>query len=176
MANRKRILIVDGYNVLNFGWPGLLGKQIDDARDKFIEQLHDYAGYSDQTVVAVFDAWRSDRMERSSQTRGKLTITFTRRLETADEYIERLCEQHRRDAELGKIEMRVATSDLVEQTLIFGRGATRMSARELLSEMEGMRNAGIKSAKPKTTAKATVMDGLPASVREKLEQLRRGNG
>ena len=174
MSSGKRLLIVDGYNVLNFAWPGLMGKPLDDARDRMIEQLHDYAGYSGQAVVAVFDAWKSDRMDRSIEIRGGLTIVFTRRGETADQYIERLCDDKKRLVDARKIEIRVATSDLVEQTVIFGRGAVRMSARELVSEMDAMRALGRRNARPKMAQKSTVMDALPGDVRAKLERLRRG--
>ncbi len=174
MAGRKRLLIVDGYNVLNFARPGLMGKSLDDARDRMIEELHDYAGYSGQAITAVFDAWKSDRMDRSIEVRGALTIVFTRRGETADHYIERLCDDKRKQVDAGRLEVRVATSDLVEQTVIFGRGATRISARELLSEMDGMRSTGSRSGKEAAPKKATVMDGLAEEVRVKLEKLRRG--
>ena len=170
----KRLLIVDGYNVLNFARPGLMGRQLDDARDQLIDRLHDYASYSGQGVVAVFDAWKSDRMSRSIETKDQLTVVFTRRGETADHYIERLCDDKKRLVDARKLEIRVATSDLVEQTVIFGRGAVRMSARELLGEMDDMKAMARKSVKPKAPQKATVMDGLPGDVRAKLERLRRG--
>ena len=174
MAGRKRLLIVDGYNILNFAWPGLMGSGLDAARDKLIDGLHDYAGYTAQYVVAVFDAWKSDRLDRSIEIRGQLTIVFTRRGETADHYIERLCDDKRRLIDAGKLEVRVATSDLVEQTVIFGRGATRISARELIAEMDSMKTVGRKSGKPTLQHKPTVMDGLSGDVRAKLDKLRRG--
>lgn len=175
MADGKRLLIVDGYNVLNFGWPGLMAKGLDGARDRMIEDLHDYAGYTGQSVVAVFDAWKSDRLDRSIEVRGLLTIVFTRRGETADHYIERLCEDKRKLVAAGRLEVRVATSDLVEQTVVFGRGATRISARELLSEMDRMRSSGQqRGAKPAAPVKSTVMDALPGDVKERLLRMRRG--
>ena len=170
----KRHLVVDGYNVLNQGADMLSGKSLDDARDKLIRELSDYAGYSAQSVTLVFDAWQSNRKQRTVEQMGKLTIVFTKRAETADQYIERWCDEHARDMELGQLEVRVATSDLVEQTVIFGRGATRLPARELLIEVDNMRSAGVKSGVNNRPQKATVMDGLPTHVREKLEQMRRG--
>ncbi|MDL2205566.1 NYN domain-containing protein [Eubacteriales bacterium OttesenSCG-928-N13] len=171
---RKRLLIVDGYNVLNQGVAYLSGKPLDDARDRLIRELHDYAAYSDQQLTLVFDAWQSDRKQRTIERTGHITVVFTKRGETADQYIERLCDEHARDVDLGRLEIRVATSDGVEQTIVFGRGATRIPARELLIEMDQMRSTGVHAGKDKTPKKSTVMDGLPPHVREQLERMRRG--
>lgn len=171
---RQRHLVVDGYNVLGKGTAILHGKPLDSARDQLIRDLHDYAGYSGQLVTLVFDAWQSDRLQRTEERIGALTVIYTKRGETADQYIERWCDERAADMDLQRIEVRVATSDSVEQTLVLGRGAARMSSRELLSEVFQMRQAGRSGGKNEPVKKATVMDGLPADVRERLERMRRG--
>lgn len=173
---RRRLMIVDGYNVMN-AWKGAMkgkdGEAIADARDKLIARLEDYAGYSGQKIIVVFDAWQSDRKKRTVENTGALEVVFTQHGETADHYIERLCDEYARDVELDRLEIRVATSDGVEQTVVLGRGAMRMSARELLYEMESVRREGHGEQQVRQTRKATVMDQLPADIRQKLEELRR---
>ena len=177
MAGKSKLLIVDGYNVLG-AWPELSkGQSLADARDALIHRLHDYAGYSGQRIILVFDAWQSDRLERSSETRGSLSIVFTQKGETADHYIERLCDEHAREVELGRLELRVATSDGTEQTVVFGRGAVRISSRELIWEMRQARQSGSQYAHPLTRAsgRSTIMDRVPEEIKAKLEKLRRGD-
>ena len=176
MAGKARLLVVDGYNVLG-AWPELSkGKPLADARDALIHRLHDYAGYSGQRIVLVFDAWLSDHTERSSETRGPLTIVFTQKGETADHYIERLCDEHARQVELGRLELRVATSDGTEQTVVFGRGAVRISSRELIYEMRQAKQSGAQYAHPagRASGRTTIMEHMPEDVRARLEKLRRG--
>jgi predicted RNA-binding protein with PIN domain len=171
----RRVLIVDGYNVINVRKPVRESIGLEDARRKLTHRLHDYAGWSGQQVILVYDAWLSDRAQRSIENHGPLQVVFTMKGETADCYIERLCDELSEDIKYRRSEVRVATSDLVEQTIAFGRGAVRLSSRELLLEMDmaqtdrgGVVQTGIKSAK------STVADRLPPSIREKLEQMRRG--
>lgn len=173
---RRRLMIVDGYNVMN-AWKGAMkgkdGEAIADARDKLIARLEDYAGFSGQKIIVVFDAWQSDRKKRTVENTGALEVVFTQHGETADHYIERLCDEYARDVEMDRLEIRVATSDGVEQTVVLGRGAMRMSARELLYEMESVRREGHGEQQIRQTRKATVMDQLPADIQQKLEALRR---
>ena len=176
MAGKARLLIVDGYNVIG-AWPELgKGKPLADARDQLIERLHDYAGYSGQKVVLVFDAWQSDRATRTVEERGFLSVVFTQKGETADHYIERLCDENASRVSLGRLELRVATSDSTEQTVVFGRGAVRISSRELIYEIRQARQAGQPFARPqsRSSGRSMVIDHLPPDVREKLEKLRRG--
>lgn len=175
MPAKARLLIVDGYNVLG-AWPELSrGKKLDDARDALIDRLHDYAGYSGQQIVLVFDAWQSDRLQRTVEKNGPLTVVFTQKNETADHYIERLCDENAACVEAGRLELRVATSDGTEQTVVFGRGAVRISSRELIYEMRETKQSGARYAQPVLRAgRSTVMDRLPEDVRRQLEKLRRG--
>ena len=119
---KRRVLIVDGYNVLN-AWKdaqGMDAGSLSDARDALAACLMDYAGFSGQKVVLVYDAYLGDRRARTEEHTGPLTVVYTQKNETADNYIERLCDQYARDAELGRVEVRVATSDLVEQMVVLG--------------------------------------------------------
>ena len=133
MADWRDVLLVDGYNMIG-GWPFLaelanIGMQ--EARDALLEKLADYQAFSGLRVVAVFDAYRVPGLGKSFS-HGKVQVYFTKEKETADECIERLVVDfsHRRR------KIYVATSDLMEQHIIFALGALRISARELLNQVE----------------------------------------
>jgi predicted RNA-binding protein with PIN domain len=168
------VLIVDGYNVINVRKPVRDSLVLEDARQQLNERLHDYAGYSGQQVIVVYDAWLSDRARRSIENRGQLQIVFTMKGETADCYIERLCDELEEDISLRRAEVRVATSDLVEQTIAFGRGAARMSSRELLMEMDMARSSRGPMVQSQGKRSSTVADRVPEEIRRKLEEMRRG--
>ena len=169
---RERVLIVDGYNVLN-AWRSNLNSAdtLADARDELARRLQDYAGFSGQRVILVMDAWLSDRTQRTEEVNGPLTVVFTRKGELADHYIERLCDEYAHRVELGLMELRVATSDGVEQMVVLGRGAVRMSARELLMEMDQVRRQGREGAQPVARKRSSVMEQLPADVQKRLGEM-----
>lgn len=165
MKPPKRMMIVDGYNVLNAREH--MGS-LSDARERLIHELQDYAGYTDQKIILVFDAYLGDRRARSVEEYGRVTVVFTRKGETADHFIEHTCDAHAADVEMRRLEIRVATSDGLEQTIILGRGATRLSSRELLMEMQQVRAQGAKRP-PAVSAKTTIGERIGA---EKLKKLR----
>lgn len=166
----ERVLIVDGYNVLNARRHLGGGEHLADARDALIHELQDYAGFSGQRIVLVFDAWQSDRTRRTVEERGQVQVVFTQKGETADHYIERLCDGYAEDMEYRRVEVRVATSDALEQTIILGRGATRLSARELLLEMRQVRSGGTDSASG-PVKRSTVGDRLPAHIVQQMRDM-----
>lgn len=169
----RRILIVDGYNVIN-AQQGAVSESLADARDRLLSELMDYAGYSGQQVILVFDAWLSDRRQRTEEQHGQVSVVYTQKGETADHYIERLCDAYAADIEFRRAEVRVATSDGIEQTVVLGRGAIRLSARELIYEMNQMRAQGKAGAAAATGHRNPIVDRLPEDVRRRLEEMRRG--
>lgn len=129
------ILIVDGYNIIG-AWPELIelkNKDLASARDRLIEILADYQGYTGYKVIVVFDAYEVKGIEKKYR-KHQVEVIFTKAEETADERIEKLA------AELSdiKTQIYVATSDYTEQWAIFGQGALRISARELLTEVQSI--------------------------------------
>jgi uncharacterized protein len=166
----KPILYVDGYNVIG-AWPEAQTTQqpLEDARDRLTHLLEDYAGYSGQEVVLVFDGHHGDKPMATVEAHAAITVVYTAHGQTADQYIEYAC---------GRLpvyrEARVATSDHLEQTMILGRGATRLSSRELLNELSQTRNAGrqLHLDNP-AAARTTLQSALSDEQREKLEKLRR---
>jgi len=166
----KPLLYVDGYNIIG-AWPEANRENwpLDDCRDRLIHLLQDYAGYTGQEVCLVFDGYKADRPLRSVEERDCLTVVDTRHGETADHYIERMCQQ------LPKYrEARVATSDSIEQTIILGRGATRMSARELWRELNQERAAGRgRHQSPSAQQRTSLSAALSEEQYALLDKLRR---
>ncbi|MBM4764959.1 NYN domain-containing protein [Bacillus sp. B15-48] len=126
------ILLVDGYNIIG-AWPDLVelkNKDLSAARDILIEKMAEYQAYTGFRVIIVFDAYYVEGIEKKYENH-KVEVVFTRKNETADERIEKLA------IELSNrmTQIHVATSDYTEQWQIFGQGALRKSARELLTEI-----------------------------------------
>ena len=172
----KRLLIVDGYNIINArrSSGAMDSYSLSDAREKLVSDLMDYAGYSDQRVILVFDAWMSDRTIRTEEAWGPVTVVYTQKGEIADRYIERLCDELANDIELHRLEVRVASSDALEQTIVLGRGASRMSARELMMEMNQLRESGIRRVIEKPAVRrSTIGERLPEDVRRKLDEMKK---
>lgn len=166
----KPLLVVDGYNVIG-AWELSRQKRwnIEESRDQLARRLEEYAAFHGCEVVLVFDGTRSDRRIRSEEQTGAVKTIFTRQAETADQYIERLCDGQPRHREV-----RVATNDSVEQTVILGRGAGRMPVRELLREVAQARSAQQARIGNPALKKSPLIQRLPAHQQAILEKMRRG--
>ena len=169
----KNVLLVDGYNVMG-AWPQLTrGRSLGDARDELIHRLSDYAGFTGQRVILVFDAWQSDATFSSVEHSPALEIVYTASGETADHYIERASAELAEQVAAERVKLRVASSDGVEQTVVLGRGAVRVSSRELLLEMDMAQQARGGRVSSSGARRPTVADRLPEDVLAKLERMRR---
>ncbi|MGI5849205.1 MAG: NYN domain-containing protein [Christensenellales bacterium] len=114
-------MIIDGYNVIH-AWR-LDTKNLEDARDKLICILDDYAGYSGEDITIVFDSYKT--RDAASETRqGLVTVVFTAYGVTADTHIQRL-------VKLSETVQKVVTADYLEQLSVFGSGAIRVTPDEL---------------------------------------------
>lgn len=129
----KEYLLVDGYNVI-FAWDdlkALAAVNIDSARDKLIDIMSNYQGYVGCELILVFDAYKVKQNPGSITKHGNIHVVYTKEAETADMYIEKTTH------ELGrKYKVMVASSDGLEQLIIMGQGALRMSSRGLREEVE----------------------------------------
>lgn len=126
-------LLVDGYNVI-FSWDklkSLAQDNIDGARNRLINILCNYQGYKKCEVILVFDAYKVKGNTREVEKVDNITIVYTKEAETADMYIEKASYKL---AKSNKV--RVVTSDALEQLIILGSGALRVSSREFLSEVQ----------------------------------------
>ena len=131
-ATEKEYLLIDGYNIV-FAWEDLrelAAKDIMAARDKLIDMIVDFAGFRKEHVILVFDAYKVRGGRGEVIHVGGIDVIYTKEAETADLYIEKAAH------ELSKrYKVTVATSDAVEQVIIYGAGAYRMSAQNLLEEL-----------------------------------------
>ena len=129
----EEYLLVDGYNII-FAWDELkaLAKiNMDSARQALIEILANYQGYRKCHVIAVFDAYKVKGGERHYEKHENVDVIYTREAETADMYIEKTAHE-----KSGEYHVRVATSDRLEQIIITGGGAFKISADEFKAEVE----------------------------------------
>ena len=126
-------LLVDGYNII-FAWDELnaLSKEsLEAARHRLMDILCNYQGFKKCVLILVFDAYRVPGSPGSIEQYHNIHVVYTREAETADMFIERVTH------EIGKgRRVRVATSDGMEQVIILGHGALRVSARMFHEEVQ----------------------------------------
>lgn len=125
-----RLIIIDGYNII-YNWPELkaLGeKKMELAREKLIDKLNSYAGYTGNEIKLVFDGHLVKRGRGSRQRIGQIEVIFTKTGITADEAIEKMVQKAHKDTY-------VVTGDETEQWVTFGRGAWRMTPQEFHKEL-----------------------------------------
>lgn len=135
--NLAECVLVDGYNII-FAWDELkeLAKDnIDGARDKLLDIMSNYQGYKGCTVIVVFDAYNVKRHTETVYKHDNVYVVYTRAAETADMYIAKTT--HKMSS---KYKVTVATSDALEQLIIMGHGALRMSAMNFLEEVKRVEN------------------------------------
>lgn len=128
----EEILLIDGYNIIN-SWPELkktAGYSLDDARKQLLDILQDYQGYRGIRIIVVFDAHLIKGGREKTEFAGGVEVVYTGENETADHYIERWTDGIKKN-----MQVTVATSDALQQTIVLSRGAVRMSARELLERV-----------------------------------------
>lgn len=126
-------LLVDGYNVI-FAWDSfkeLSKDNIEGARNMLINILCNYQGYKKCEVILVFDAYKVKGSSREVEKVNNINIVYTKEAETADMYIEKVSHKLAKNNKV-----RVVTSDALEQLIILGNGALRVSSREFLYEIQ----------------------------------------
>ncbi|MCS1352516.1 NYN domain-containing protein [Mechercharimyces sp. CAU 1602] len=163
-------LIVDGYNVIGAGRPGFSHLAMDEARQRLIEDLSEYQAVSGRRVIVVFDAHQVEGAENKSY-EHQVTIYYTKQHETADEWIERWVRKQRGQEK----EIYVATSDYLEQRMILGHGAYRISARELMGILADSRKRISERIvkKKERTNKRALSDHLNEDILRTFENWRR---
>lgn len=165
------ILLVDGYNIIG-AWPELRDlkeRDLPAARDRLIERMAEYQAMSGFRVIVVFDAQYVQGTEKKYKN-YKVEVIFTRENETADQRIEKLAISLANR----KTQIHVATSDFTEQWQIFGKGALRKSARELLLEMSSIEKGIEKDVKKIQEEKPIAKIPISREMAEIFEKWRRG--
>ena len=128
-------LLVDGYNII-FAWDelnALSRESLDAARHKLMDILCNYQGFQKCVLILVFDAYRVPGSPGSIEQYHNIHVVYTKEAETADMFIERVTHEIGRNRRV-----RVATSDGMEQIIILGHGALRVSARMFHEEVQNV--------------------------------------
>ena len=166
-------LLVDGYNMI-FAWEelsSLAKKDIHAAASRLMDILSNYQGITGETLILVFDAYKVEGHAEEVLRYHNIHVVYTREAETADMYIEKTVHRLGR-----KNKVTVATSDGLEQVIILGQGAQRMSAKGLLreiSEAQKQLRAGL-GPQGGAPSRNTLLDQLPEETARMLEKMRLG--
>ncbi|HZD60014.1 MAG TPA: NYN domain-containing protein [Anaerolineae bacterium] len=162
----KRLLIVDGYNVIytTDRYRKWREEDLELARVKLIEDLATLKALNDYDVVLIFDAAKTHSHGRHHAQILGIDVWFTRAGETADDMIERMVFASNYDGDTI-----VATSDYSQQKVIFRPGVLRKSSRELVAELESTEK-DLKSSFRKG-AKFRLEDRLDSALRRALERI-----
>jgi len=137
MPTGPEYLLVDGYNII-FAWDELKAiakDSLEMARKELIDILCNYRGFRDCELILVFDAYKVKGNKGEVEKFHNITVVYTKEAETADMYIEKVTHEIGR-----KHKVRVATSDNLEQLIILGNGAVRISADAFYREVKGVEN------------------------------------
>jgi len=162
------ILLVDGYNIIN-AWDILNEAKnisLESARAKLIDILADFSAQKGIYIIVVFDAHQVDKNQRSNYSINNVEVVFTKSNETADHYIEKVVNAIGREKKV-----RVATSDWIEQQIVMGRGAVRISARELYEEVKNMVEKRRKKEREIILQKETLADRIDPKLKSRLKRL-----
>lgn len=168
----KEYLLVDGYNII-FAWEDLhelSEHSMDAARNKLMETLSNYQGYTSQRVILVFDAYKVEGFPGEVTKWHNIDVVFTKEAETADQYIEKTAHAIGR-----KYKVTVATSDGLEQVIIRSQGCLLMSARELRQEIERIKVEIRREHLEKNQERGNyLLNYLPEEEAERMEAIRQG--
>ena len=155
---KRECLLVDGYNVIH-AWDELkvlAQDNLDGARFRLMDMMCNYQGYKNCELILVFDAYKVKGNLGTSQKYHNIYVIYTKEAQTADMYIERATRQL-----ASEYNVVVATSDALEQLIVTGGGARRMSSRELKLELDYMNQTKQKEYKEKQkVVKNTPMSDL----------------
>ena len=171
---RKKLLIVDGYNVIRSGsryrnikLPDFTDDYFNVARQRLLNDVIDYSGRGSEAII-VYDA--ADRKGDASKTEtvGGVRVMFSAMGQTADHLIEKLAH----DARERGVETMVVTSDAAIQDTVFGGGVDRMSAEGFCQELGSMADDSEELARNPVSRKSTVADRISPDVLEGLKRLR----
>ena len=169
---QEEYLLVDGYNVI-FSWEELneLAKEnIHAACDKLMDILSNYQGYRKCTLILVFDAYKVEGHVEEIITYHNIYVVYTKEAETADQYIEKTVHRIGR-----QYQVTVATSDGLEQVIIMGQGAHRISAQGLKKEIEDTeKTAREEWHQRRQSSKTYLFDHMSEEMQEQMEKIRLG--
>ncbi|MGN0279931.1 MAG: NYN domain-containing protein [Lachnospiraceae bacterium] len=169
----EEYLLVDGYNII-FAWESLkelAQTNLDGARGKLMDIMSNYQAYRKMHLLLVFDAYKVKGNPGSTMRYHNIDVVYTKEAETADQYIEKVSHDMSK-----KYRVRVATSDGLEQLIIMGAGATRVSAREFEREVmeagEELRKTFLEQPGQPAGGRNYLLEGAPEEVLAYMESIR----
>lgn len=169
----EEYLLVDGYNII-FAWESLkelAQTNLDGARGKLMDIMSNYQAYRRMHLILVFDAYKVKGNPGSTMHYHNIDVVYTKEAETADQYIEKVSHDMSK-----KYRVRVATSDGLEQLIIMGAGATRVSAREFEREVmeagEELRKTFLEQSGQPAGGRNYLLEGAPEEVLAYMENIR----
>lgn len=168
----EEILIVDGYNVIH-AWPELTarGASLEEARMSLIDALGNYRGSKGNRIIVVFDAHSVKGFrDREENVQGILVI-YSAEGQTADSVIEGLVSTY-----IPQGRVYVVTSDWEQQRVVFGRGAYRLSARELIHLVKDTQQDQRELMEEQRGQRGFLSNRLTPELQAQLERMRRGKG
>ena len=169
--NLPEYLLVDGYNII-FAWEELsrmAGRNVEVARGILADILSNYKAFHSFELILVYDAYKVRGNPGEVIRYGNIDIIYTKEAETADQYIEKTAHSLQR-----KARVTVATSDALEQVIILGAGASRMSAKDLYEDVERTGRRIREICESQEQAKNYLFDNLPPELALTLEEVRLG--
>lgn len=176
--DRRRILIVDGFNVLRSGsrYQNIQGPNPDyehdwfnRAREKLINDVVNFAGREYRATI-VFDGGGNVESTGEATSIGGVDVVFSAAGVSADRVIEKLAHEGREHG----FEVMVVTSDATIQDTVFGLGVDRMSAEGFSLEIDRYYHDAVLDETPKVSVKRTVAERIDSETLAKLKALRDG--
>ena len=171
-AGTEEYLLVDGYNII-FSWKELKElseRDIGAARGKLADILSNYQGFRKCTLILVYDAYKVEGNPGEVMKYHNIYIVYTKEAETADQYIEKTVRRIAKNADVT-----VATSDGLEQVIIMGQGAHRMSAPGLKEEVElALKELRGEHLGRQVNLKNYLLDYLDEETAKQMEEIRLG--
>lgn len=169
-AMKNEFLLVDGYNVIN-AWDelkDLASLSLESARVKLLDIMCNFQGFKGIEIIVVFDGHLVKGNKGEETKYNNVYVVYTKEAFSADNYIERSLNYLPKD-----YKVRVATNDGLEQIITMGKGAVRMSARDLYDEVKQaektIRNDYIEKRPPKSNL---LTDNVDEKTRIWIEQMR----
>lgn len=166
----RRVLIVDGYNVIRLTPPYRDAAECDleSARAALVSDVAAFAmGEWDATVV--FDGGNNPHSDGVPHTVAGVRVIFSRHGTDADSVIEALARAAREQG----AHTEVVTNDAQTQWAVFGRGVVRRSSGEFARDLRAEESAW-REHSPAGSNKCTVQQRVDAAVSEVLSRWARG--
>ncbi|MPM73251.1 hypothetical protein SDC9_120227 [bioreactor metagenome] len=166
---KEKYLPVDGYNIIH-AWPELkelMDENMDAARMQLIDILSNYQGIKRFKIIVVFDAYRVQGYREEMENYNNIHVVYTKEAQTADQYIEKFAHDNHK-----KYNIVVATSDGLQQIIVWGEGCTLLSARELKAEIqEANKNLREEYGKIQGSNRNYLEDSLSLEAKQQMKDL-----